>query len=419
MSITRYRLISGILVTAGLAAAVYLSVLHVKVYTDPSFHSVCAISSGFNCETVAESPYSIFLGIPISVWGVLGYLAMALALAWSVFQEDLAPMGAMFILALFSSFTSMVLGYISVTRISSVCIFCCFTYIVNFLLLGLTWWTVKGRLREALAALIAAARSHLVFTLSLLVAGGVFLLALVFYYPHYWEKSRVSLHAVNEGGGRHAAQSAGESGRSDVVGRNQRSGNAGNHDVSSGVDKDGHPWFGASDPVVIIHEYSDYQCPFCAHFHAMARALVEKYPKKIRLVHHNFPLDQACNPMIGRPFHPDACRRARLSLCALEKGRFWKGNDWLFSHRKDSFSNESFASGVGLDAAWVKTCMKSEKTSEKLMDDIQKGISMRLEGTPTYVVNGKKYWFQELEKALPGLLSSSGTGNGSSHDIAH
>ena len=52
----------------GLGVSIELSRIHVFVHTDPSYHSVCAMSEGVNCETVAASPYSVFAGLPVAVW---------------------------------------------------------------------------------------------------------------------------------------------------------------------------------------------------------------------------------------------------------------------------------------------------------------------------------------------------------------
>nr|CBX30216.1 hypothetical protein N47_D30250 [uncultured Desulfobacterium sp.] len=61
------------LLFAGLADSIYLSVHHYLVYTDIGYESFCAISKAINCDTVSQSPYSIFLGVPVAIWGVAGY----------------------------------------------------------------------------------------------------------------------------------------------------------------------------------------------------------------------------------------------------------------------------------------------------------------------------------------------------------
>ena len=57
------------LAMAGLADAIYLAVSHYRVYTDIGYRSFCAISKAINCDTVSQSAFSIFLGVPVPVWG--------------------------------------------------------------------------------------------------------------------------------------------------------------------------------------------------------------------------------------------------------------------------------------------------------------------------------------------------------------
>jgi uncharacterized membrane protein len=59
------------LVIVGLAASCYLAISHYRVYTDIGYSSFCAISKAINCDTVSQSPYSIFMELPVPIWGVL------------------------------------------------------------------------------------------------------------------------------------------------------------------------------------------------------------------------------------------------------------------------------------------------------------------------------------------------------------
>ena len=63
-----------LLILAGLFTSIYLSISHYRVYTDMSYKSFCAISQAINCDTISQSPYAIFLNVPVPVWGVIGYL---------------------------------------------------------------------------------------------------------------------------------------------------------------------------------------------------------------------------------------------------------------------------------------------------------------------------------------------------------
>ena len=53
----------------GVLVSIELTRIHLFVHTDPAYQSVCAVSEGVNCETVAISPYSVFAGLPVSVDG--------------------------------------------------------------------------------------------------------------------------------------------------------------------------------------------------------------------------------------------------------------------------------------------------------------------------------------------------------------
>ena len=63
--------------TVGVCLSADLLRLHINVHTDPTYVSYCAISERVNCDTLALSRYAIFAGLPLSIWGLVGYLVMA------------------------------------------------------------------------------------------------------------------------------------------------------------------------------------------------------------------------------------------------------------------------------------------------------------------------------------------------------
>ena len=134
-------LIILILAILGIGISVELTQIHVLTHTDPEFHSVCALSEGVNCETVALSPYSVFAGLPVSVWGIIGYLLLAGLVISGITKRRIHatwPYGGLLVLSTVYAATSAVLAYISFTRIDSLCLFCMATYIINIGLLMLT-----------------------------------------------------------------------------------------------------------------------------------------------------------------------------------------------------------------------------------------------------------------------------------------
>lgn len=116
----RWRLATPILALLGAGIAGYLA--YVKL---SSTQAVC-LGLG-ECETVQNSPYSVILGIPISILGLLAYLAI-LALWWWGQEEarpyaDLAPM-LLFGVTLFGFLYSAYLTYLELFVLKAICPWC-------------------------------------------------------------------------------------------------------------------------------------------------------------------------------------------------------------------------------------------------------------------------------------------------------
>ena len=362
------------LLVMGLAASVYLVQEHYVACHDPG-QAICDIDEFVSCSKVALSPYAVFWGLPVAVWGVLGYLAMTAVSLWGYYSRGARPaVAALGVLAGFSAVTSLVLGVISKTIIGAVCLFCIATYVVNAVLLVpallLLVWSGPARAFAEAFALVVDARGRIIP--AALVGAGALLL-LMWKYPKYWV--RVQSHAAEIEAEVIVPPAA--SGKSDPG-------------FTTGVTEDGHHWIGAREPQVVVEEYSDYQCPYCRLAHARLRELTQKYPGVIRLVHRNFPLDNACNPIIPEPFHPAACFYSGLVVCAGEQERFWPANDYVFEHGHDAkpIKPGTFARDLGLDEKQLVDCL-DKRAWDAIRPDLEKGIELKIQGTPTFVVNGK------------------------------
>ncbi len=118
----------------GLSDTSYLAYSHYKNYTDITYKSFCAISKAINCDTVSQSPWSILVGIPVSIWGIFGYLLFTLILIRTLrnTQEHRFLWNLLFIIALLYSSFAIYFGYISATKIKSYCVLCLFSYVISF-----------------------------------------------------------------------------------------------------------------------------------------------------------------------------------------------------------------------------------------------------------------------------------------------
>ena len=363
-----------VLCVLGLAGAVELTHVHVQAHLSPAAQSFCAFSETVNCDSVARAvDYSVFLGVPVSVWGILGYTVMGLIAWWGLrAKRPAAAIGLLAAFTLVSTVVSITLGSVSILVIRSVCVLCVSTYIINTALLVLSTILVR---REGLAASLSAAWEEATTrsTRSLAWGGttGIVVVALLLFYPQYWAQPA---HASSP------AQLSSSATTTLLDG------------IATGKTSDGHYWIGAREPEMVIEEFSDYECPYCARAHWFMRSWVKANPDRIRLVHRAYPLDNACNPLIKQLFHPRACAFAALAGCAGENGKFWEANDYLFQHSHDEgpFKVSAMASAIGVAESALKECLES-RAAQHLEGDIKEGLSLKITGTPTFRINGKLY----------------------------
>jgi protein-disulfide isomerase len=167
--------------------------------------------------------------------------------------------------------------------------------------------------------------------------------------------------------------------------------------LNAGMTEDGHPWIGAVHPELEITEYTDYLCFQCRKLHRYLRKLVARYPNRIRLVHRNFPMDNAINPLVKEPFHVGSGRMAILAIYAAEQGRFWQMNDALFElgRERGELDLRELAERTGVDLDGMRQALADRKDLQmKLAKDLWAGMKMNIDGTPAYVINKKVYLAQ-------------------------
>jgi protein-disulfide isomerase len=152
----------------------------------------------------------------------------------------------------------------------------------------------------------------------------------------------------------------------------------------------------AAAPVTIV-EFSDFQCPFCARYEHVLKAVMAKYPDKVRLVYKNLPLPQV---------HPDAENAAEAAICAGDQGRFWQFHDLLFQDQRllnvDALKDK--AKTLGLNVPAFDECLDSGKAREALKFDERAAEQLALSTTPTSFVNGRIYRGVLTEERLSALI---------------
>jgi protein-disulfide isomerase len=146
------------------------------------------------------------------------------------------------------------------------------------------------------------------------------------------------------------------------------------------------PAKGAKDWKVRIHEFSDFQCPFCGRVNGTMKQIMDQYGDKVQIVWRHKPL----------PFHKDAPLAHMASQEAYaQKGdeAFWKMHDLLFAGQKDPGMKrqalDGYAEKLGLDM--TKFAASLDGTTHKQFIDAENESSNKIgvRGTPGFVMQPK------------------------------
>jgi protein-disulfide isomerase len=149
-----------------------------------------------------------------------------------------------------------------------------------------------------------------------------------------------------------------------------------------GIDISTSPFKGAADAPVVIVEYTDFQCPYCAKLGAIFSKILKKYPGKIKIVYKSYPLQS----------HKFAWKAAANAMAAHQKGKFWEFHDRLFANSKNLNDAKimEIRKSLGFDTPEFDELIKSAAVRKKVADDYKEGQRNGVRGTPSVFVNGKR-----------------------------
>ena len=157
---------------------------------------------------------------------------------------------------------------------------------------------------------------------------------------------------------------------------------------------------GAAGAPVQLVVFSDFQCPYCRQFAESARAVLARYPGRVRLVFRHRPIDD---------LHPHATRAAQAAICADQVGRFEGMHDALFG-AQDSIGAlpwTQFALRAGIeDTASFLACLSGDAATTILARDRAVADELGVTGTPVMLVNEVKVRGMPQRRVLDSLVSA-------------
>lgn len=147
---------------------------------------------------------------------------------------------------------------------------------------------------------------------------------------------------------------------------------------------------GAGTAGVTLIEYGDYECPYCQAYYPTIKQIQAEYGDKLKFQFRNYPLTN---------LHQNAFAAARAAEAADLQGKFWEMHDMLYESAnyfvwtKSGSAVENFnqyAEKLGLNVAQFKKDFASSLVNDRINADLAAGTKLKLTGTPSFILNGKK-----------------------------
>jgi protein-disulfide isomerase len=143
------------------------------------------------------------------------------------------------------------------------------------------------------------------------------------------------------------------------------------------------PSRGDRDAPVVLVEYGDFQCPYCAQAAPVLHELIESEGSLVRHEFRHFPVFEV---------HPYALTAALAAEVSHAYGRFWAMHDLLFAHqdRLKDVDLRMRAERIGIDPALV-VGDPAQPYGEAVEADYERGVAEGVRGTPTLYINGQQF----------------------------
>lgn len=155
--------------------------------------------------------------------------------------------------------------------------------------------------------------------------------------------------------------------------------------------------FGSAEPRVTIVEFGDFTCPYCRHNYPAIRAVAIRHQDTVQLIFRDRTPDQRSLGL------------ALAAHCAGEQGKFWVMHDKLYQNQSDTLGNNfaqllSLGQSIGLDETTFRDCLINRKYLGLVKSNMESGISLGVNGTPTFFINGAKYVGELSEDQLETII---------------
>ena len=141
------------------------------------------------------------------------------------------------------------------------------------------------------------------------------------------------------------------------------------------------PAHGGNGAKVTIHEWSDFQCPFCGRVEPAVQQIFKDYGDRVKFVWHDFPL----------PMHADAplaSQAAREAYAQKGPSAFWAMHDKMFTNQQKIKRDDldGYAKDLNLNMDKWKNALDGSTHTAEIEADKTAANGAGISGTPAFLV---------------------------------
>jgi len=131
--------------------------------------------------------------------------------------------------------------------------------------------------------------------------------------------------------------------------------------------------------------FGDFQCPFCLGAQSILRRVRERLGERLLFGFRHLPIVER---------HPLALLAAEASEAAAAQGRFWEYHDALYPVQPKLSREVMLEVGreLGLDVERMEAEIESGAHRDRIVRDVSSAENSGATGTPTFFVNGKRFF---------------------------
>ena len=160
------------------------------------------------------------------------------------------------------------------------------------------------------------------------------------------------------------------------------------------------PTVGALEQTVVLLEFSDFQCPYCAKAEQSLKQFLANHQHQVTLVYKHLPLTS---------IHSQAMPAAAAAWAAGQQDKFWQYHDALFA-QQDKLGEKLYvatAKAMNLDLEQFNRDRGGEAAITAIQQDMVLAARLGIHSTPSFMMNGEAFSgsaLPEIENVLARII---------------